>query len=566
MTVKTKIISFVLFAIFFFIGWELGFSPLKENFRAITEKAKNVLHAPPIVLPPNYISENQYKIDVLNYNMSFELFPEKKLLEGDVLITGLILDKNISSLDLNLYDNMKIVSLSLNNSKVQYEIKNSKLSVYLNEIEPDTFKLNVKYNGTPVKMGLGSFVFGSINERPVVYNLSEPIYASTWFPCNDIPSDKAYLDIKITNDSSQTSISNGVLVDEKLNGSRKTYHWKTYYPISTYLVSIYSSEYLKFEDEYISPLTSEKMPIEYYVFPEDFEDAKIDFKEHPKMISFFSKTFGEYPFIKEKYGVAEFLWQLGAMEHQTITGIGSNFVSGRRFFDDIYVHELAHSWWGDAVGPKTWKDIWLNEGFATYSEALYAENKAGSNALQSVMLSKFQENFPGRLSEPENNLFGQTVYDKGAWILHMLRREVGDTLFFKILRNYFETYKYKNASTKDFQRVCETISGKNLDQFFDQWIYEGEGQINLIYRWTVEKEDDNYKLTIELKQTQDLYNIYHFPLEIKIIYKNGEEEFKTFYVDERKEKIDFTIKSSPSDIVPDPNSWLLANIRNAEKE
>jgi aminopeptidase N len=503
--------------------------------------------------------------------MSFDLHPEKKLLEGDVLITGLILDKSISSLDLNLYDNMKIEFLSLNNTNVQYEIKNTKLSVSLTEFvrrtpfgEQDTFRLKIKYNGTPTRMGLGSFVFGKINERTVVYNLNEPTFASTWFPCNDIPTDKALLDIKITNDSSQTSISNGVLVDEKLVGSRKTFHWKTYYPISTYLISIYSSKYLKFEDEYISPLTSEKMPIEYYVFPEDFEDAKIDFKDHPKMISFFSKTFGEYPFIKEKYGVAEFLWQLGAMEHQTITGIGSNFVSGRRFFEDLYVHELAHHWWGNAVGPKTWKDIWLNEGFATYSEALYAEYKAGANALQSVMLSKFQENFSGKLGDPGNDLFSQTVYDKGGWVLHMLRWEVSDSVFFKILRSYFETYKYNNASTKDFKTVCETISGKNLTQFFDQWINE-EGQINLVYDWTAETEDNSKKLTIEIKQTVDAY-VYHFPLEIEFIYKNGETEFRTFYVDERKEKIDFTLKSKISDLTLDPNNWLLANINQAEKK
>jgi aminopeptidase N len=572
-TTKSKIISFILFAVFFFIGWELGFSPLKENLLSITERAKNILHAPPVTLLPNYISENQYKIDVLSYDMNLELYPEKKLLEGDVLITGLILDKTLSSLDFNLYDNMQIESLSLNDIEAQYENKDSKLSIPLSNSlqgtpfgELDTFRVKLKYKGTPVRMGLGSFIFGKINEQSVVYNLSEPTFASTWFPCNDIPTDKALLDIKITNDSSQTSVSNGVLVDEKITGSRKTCHWKTYYPISTYLISVYSSKYLKFKDEYISPLTSEKMPIEYYVFPEDLEEAKIDFKDHPKMISFFSKTFGEYPFIKEKYGVAEFLWQLGAMEHQTITGIGSNFVSGRRFFEDIYVHELAHHWWGNAVGPISWNDIWLNEGFATYSEALYAEYKAGANALQSVMLSKFQENFTGKLSEPGNNLFSTTVYDKGGWVLHMLRWEVGDSLFFKILRSYYENYKYKNASTKDFQTVCETLSGKNLNQFFNQWIYEGEGQIDLVYDWTSEKEDDNYSLTIELKQTQDAYNVYHFPLEVEIMYKNGEEEFKTFYVDERLKQIDFKIKTDPSNITLDPNNWLLANIRKAEKE
>ncbi len=225
------------------------------------------------------------------------------------------------------------------------------------------------------------------------------------------------------------------------------------------------------------------MNIEYYVFPKQLENAKIDFAEHPQYIHFFAKTFGEYPFIKEKYGVAEFLWQLGAMEHQTITGIGSNFVSGHNFFRDIYVHELAHQWWGDAISPKSWNDIWLNEGFATYCEALYYEHKSGKKALISTMLSKKQDNFKGKLIEPGDDMFSATIYDKGAWVLHMLRWQVGDSTFFNILREYYKEYKYKSASTKDFQSVCEKISSQDLSQFFNQWVYDGEGNITLIYDW-----------------------------------------------------------------------------------
>ena len=184
--------------------------------------------------------------------------------------------------------------------------------------------MRIKYNGTPVKAGLASFAFDTYKNKPMIYSLNEPNFASTWFPCNDKPDDKALLDIKITNDSSNVSVSNGVLVNIIKNKERTTYHWKTVYPISTYLICLYSSDYRHFSQQYTS-LSGKTMNIDYYAFPDQLDMAKADFEFHPEVMKFFEKLFGEYPFIKEKYGVAEFQWQMGAMEHQTITGIGSNF-------------------------------------------------------------------------------------------------------------------------------------------------------------------------------------------------------------------------------------------------
>jgi len=565
MTKSKNVQAFLLFVVFFFIGWEFSLSPVKEGFLKTKESIddfKNELSGiPSFRLPANYITENQYKIDLLHYSLNIDLYPEKKLLKGDASITGLLLDKTIKHIDLNFYDNMKISELFLNNKKVLYENIGTRLSIPVLDFTADTFNIKVVYQGTPVRAGLAAFVFGEINDMSVVYNLNEPNFASTWFPCNDMPVDKALLDIKITNDSSRTSVSNGALINIETKGDKRTFHWKTYYPISTYLICIYSTNYKKFSDSYISLDKKDTMSIEYYAFPEHLENAKIDFEDHPEMIKFFASIFGEYPFIKEKYGVAEFLWQLGAMEHQTITGIGSNFVSGRKFFNDTYVHELAHHWWGDAVSPATWKDIWLNEGFATYCEALYAEHIAGKKALQSTMLSKFNSNFTGRLYDPGDDLFNKTVYDKGAWVLHMLRWEVGDSTFFNILRKYFESYKYKNASTKDFQKLCEILSNKDLSQFFNQWVLEGDDQVNLDYTWKIKEDENSYKILIALNQTQK-YNAYHFPLEIKLDYGGKDDVSKTFYVDGRNKEIEIVVDKKPNDIVLDPNEWLLANIKD----
>jgi aminopeptidase N len=290
------------------------------------------------------------------------------------------------------------------------------------------------------------------------------------------------------------------------------------------------------------------------------EDAKIDFAEHPEYMRFFAETFGEYPFMNEKYGIAEFLWQAGAMEHQTITGVASNIITGRNYFDDILIHELAHHWWGDAVGPKSWKNIWLNEGFSTYSEALYYEFKSGKSALQSTMISNYRDNFPGKLSSPGSFLFTSTVYNKGAWVMHMLRWEIGDSLFFNILRNYFEEYKYKNASTNDFQEICEKVSGKDLDKFFDQWI-NGEGEIELEYAWESEKKTDKYENSILLYQVQKEYDTYHFPLEVLIQMENGEKKNFLFEINSRETHIEIGTDEKVEFIIVDPDNHLLMSAR-----
>jgi len=545
MNKKIKVVLAVLVLVFFTAGWEIGTTSHKKNIDS-NFMFENV--------PDDYASPNQYKINVLSYDLNIDLHPERKTLNGDVTITGVVLDKSLSEIDLNFYDNMEISLLTLNGKPAAYSEKDTRLSIPYSQAMPDTFKIRVVYAGTPKREGFSSFVFGELNGKSCVYNLNEPDYASTWFPCNDIPSDKALVDIKITNDSSEVSASNGLLVGVTTNGSRRTYHWKSNYPVATYLICMYSSDYKTFSQKYISLDKKDTMSIDYFVFPNQLEDAKKDFEDHPGMLHFFSKTFGEYPFIKEKYGVAEFLWQLGAMETQTLTGVGSNLVSGLKLFTDVYSHELSHHWFGDAVSPATWKDIWLNEGFASYCEALYKESLGGAGALRSTMMSKYGNNFYGTVYNPKD-LFSRTVYDKGAWVLHMLRREVGDSTFFDILRSYYQTYKYKNASTKDFENICEKISGKNLEQFFNQWVFDGTGIIKLNYTWSAGLSN----LILDIKQTQTGYEDYKFPLDVKIIYTDNSNVVKTVFIDRRQEKINIPIDKTISEIKIDPDNWLLAN-------
>lgn len=508
-----------------------------------------------------FVSQQQKVLDILHYDLSIDLNVDKKVVNGVAILIAVKDQSNYfnsdSEIELNFYDNMKIYSVKINSKPAEYSRRKNRIFIKETEVSLDTLKIEIEYSGTPQRGGFDGFVFGWVKGNSLVYNISEPDLASTFFPCDEDPSDKALLDIKITNDSQFVSVSNGNLIETKNSGNKKTYHYKTVYPISPYLIAVYSAPYKNFTDSYVSLDEKDTMQIYYYVLPEHFDNAKIDFAGHLDYMKTLSELFGEYPFIKEKYGIAEFLWNYGAMENQTITGFGYNFVSGNNFFEDTYVHELAHHWWGNSVGPKTWNDIWLSEGFAAYSEALYAEAKNGKEALKSKMLSKFRSNFNGTLYAPKD-LFSETIYDKGAWVLHMLRNEIGDTDFFEALKSYHNIYKYSNASIDDFKTICENISRKDLTKFFDQWIYNGKENIYFIYSFEAESNEGMEEVTLYVDQKTRDYPEFHFNLDVEIFYKDGTSETKSFFIDKIKNKFNFTTGRKVEAILPDPESKLLA--------
>lgn len=498
----------------------------------------------------NYIKNEQNQIDVTKYSINIELFPKSQEIQAEVTVNGK-LKTTTPNIIFNFADGFAISNVYFNNKPVKYIYKNNYL-IISNLSNSNAFNVKIIYKGKPKSKGFGSFVFDKINNLDLVYSLSEPIFASTWFPCNDKPDDKAFFETTITNDKKYVSVSNGIYESSVIKGNKVSYTYKTLNQLSTYLFAIYSGDYKFFED-YVVDENNDTTRLVYYVLEENSIEDFFDFQPHKKGIQVFSKLFGTYPFINEKYGVAEITWKMGAMEHQTITGMGRGLIKAPQSNESIYLHELAHQWWGNAVGLKDWKDIWLNEGFATYCEALYYENINGKDALVNKMNSLKGDFSESTLYNPTCSLFDRLVYNKGAWILHMLRKELGDKLFFQSLKTYFEKFKYQNASTEDFKLVCQKISKKNLDCFFEQWVYKGKGKINLEYSLSVSSEGTE----IHLKQKG--YQ-YYFPIEVSFDTNENTNNIGNYLISSKDTTLLLSKYKNVKNVKVDPNNWLLIDL------
>ncbi|MBS1516762.1 MAG: M1 family metallopeptidase [Bacteroidetes bacterium] len=515
-------------------------------------------------------SDYQDLYDVKEYSLKVSFgIPEKKIF-GDMTMRSLNLSDTLNSIYIDLASNLKLNSVKLNGTDARYKRTFDYIIVFSGgEINKnDNFEIKINYEGIPENKGFDSFNIKKFDEEPAIYTLSEPNYAKTWWPCKDVLTDKAETDVYITVPPQLTAVSNGLLEEViNENDGQKTFHWKSSYPISTYLVSLAIGKYDKWTDTYSSADGKIQMPVEYYTFPSFTDKAKIDWQNTVSMIKFFSGKFGEYPFINEKYGMALFGWVGGAMEHQTISSMGYTLITGNGRYEDVVVHELVHQWFGDAVTPDSWKDIWLNEGFASYGEALWVEHTKGADAYRDFMKKSDYGFFMGTVYNPEGYIFGPTVYKKGSWILHMLRKVVGDGNFFQILREYYETYKYKNASTQDFINICRDVSGKDLSYFFDQWIFNGTGRPEYSLSWKYEVEDisaDRYNVNMILKQTQEDRDIYSMPLEIMIVTDKGNEVINV-YNDSRIQEFDHTVTGKPLEVIIDKDNWVLKRIAKEDK-
>ncbi len=504
------------------------------------------------------LRSNSANYDVTYYGLRLNLDIRHQLLIGDVVIKARALENYLESCQLDLDNNLQINGVSGWVSSYNHTDNILQITFPQPVRQGDTFSVRIIYQGTPISGGFQGFTFEYHNDQPIVSSLSEPYYASSWFPCKDRPNDKAdSADIAIRVPINLTAVSNGYLreVIEHGDGTH-TFCWSERYPIAVYLISIAVSNYVHWSDSYLA-LDKTIMPVDYWVYPEYESVARPVLAQTPQMIRHFVQLWGEYPFVQEKYGQAQFSW-IGGMEHQTCTSLGS-------FSEMMTCHELAHSWWGNMVTCADWKNIWLNEGFARYAEALWKESDGGASSLKAYMndLNVSSQWQPGSVyiwdTTRVSTIFNRIVYDKGAWILHMLRKIVGEDNFAQIFATYRQRFAYKNVVTADFQRVCEEVSGMSLEWFFKQWVF-GSGQPYYKVEWRKQqRQDGSWSVGLALSQIQTSGTYFKMPLEIKVRTAAGDTTF-CIWDSLKTQQFEMQCYQQPESVWLDPNSWVLKKV------
>ncbi len=404
--------------------------------------------------------EAQTATDITHVFLNIEVTLSPNQVSGTVTHDVTSKTNGLTQLTLDLRSNMTVDAVRVNGAPQTYSRPGHQLVVNLGQTfnNGQSFQVEVDYHGLPQTLGFDnmSFVFQTHSGTSIVSSLSQPYYAHTWWPCKEDISDKFTLDLWMTAPSWMTAVSNGALQGtDSLSGSRKRTRWRENHPITVYLVAVAMTNYSK-TTWFYNYAPGLMMPVELYLYPESQASVLPQVADLVQMIATLSDPgcFGQYPFLDEKYGIAQFNWCCG-IEHQTLTFQGT-------FPERRNVHELAHSWFGDHITCKTWHHVWIQEGWARYAESLWHEKKPGGSyaAYLSHMNTYRPSSYGGTvyrydISTPSAIFSTNDAYNKGSWVMHMLRHVVGDADFFGALATYRSLYDGIAATTEDWQSVIE---------------------------------------------------------------------------------------------------------------
>lgn len=518
------------------------------------------------------------RIDMINYVFKINLSDTSEAIQCEAAVDVRYLADGVTVLRLDLVNTsaalnnkgMTVLFVQVNGKTLAFKHENNSLFITLPAASQKNQRsiYNISYHGIPATgFKIGNNKYGD----RTFFSDNWPDKGRNWLPVIDHPYDKATCEFIVTAPSHYQVVSNGLLMEETdfKNGTRLT-HWKQSVPIASWL---YVLGVARFAMQHVDEFDCKA--IQTWVYYQDRDAGFYDFAEPTKkVLEFYTDRVG--PFVYEKLANIQSNSVSGGMEAASAILYSENCVAGDRNerWRNVVIHEIAHQWFGNSVTEYDWDDVWLSEGFATYFTSLFIEHQYGRDAFLKVLANSkktvdaFYTKNPGyriihdNLADMEKVTSSHT-YQKGSWTLHMLRGILGDEIFWKGIRSYYSKHMNGNATTADFKKAMEEASGKDLDYFFQQWLYK-PGTLRLKGNW--QYNEARKEITIQLEQVQNDGSIFKMPLQIAIQQAGkNETQVKTITLAEKSNSYTIAVEAAPSVVILDPGSWVLMDAEFVKK-
>jgi aminopeptidase N len=493
-------------------------------------------------------------IDILHYDFSLELNDSNNNIRGEATITlSFNTDASAFTLDLTAPNTagkgMTVTSIKEGEKTIPFNQEAESLRLHTgNTTAKSQHTYTIRYHGIPAD---GLIISNNKFGRRGFFGDNWPNRAHNWLPCVDHPSDKATLDFRITAPDHYTVVANGALQSEEaLTGHRKRTTWKESSPLSPKIMVIGVADFSV--DHPGDPMG---IPVYNYVFTENKQPGFDSYAAALNILPFYITHIGPYPF--EKEGNVQSKTRFGGLENASAIFYYENSV-GSADIESLMAHEIAHQWFGDAATESQWKDLWLSEGFATYMTLCYLENRYGPDTLAKSLTAdrkkvityektRLTPIVDTSVKKDYMTLLNPNSYEKGGWVLHMLRRKLGDSLFWKGIAAYYATYRNRTASSADLLKTMETVSGQNLKDFFHQWL-DQPGHPHLTISW--QYHPDKKTLALSFRHT----GTYSLPLDYSI-----DGTIHHIDIHDEATTTEIPCPQKPTNLIPDPNTNLLAD-------
>ncbi len=505
----------------------------------------------------NYLDPD---IDVQHYHFDVSINDESNEIEATVLIRFIAL-KDLNQVQFDLVEKkpngkgMSVSSVTINDTSSGFVHRDNRLLISLGSgIKPQQeLKAEIKYRGVPAD---GLIISTNKYNKRTFFSDNWPNRAHNWLATVDHPSDKASVDWTITAPAKYQVISNGIQVEESnLPGNKKRTRYSEKIPLPTKVMVVGLAE---FSVQRIGEVNC--IPVSSWVYMEERDKGTVDYEAALEILPFFIRHLGPYAY--GKLANVQSKTVFGGMENASAIFYYENSVTGKANKEGLIAHEIAHQYFGNMATEIHWSHLWLSEGFATYYSNLYLQSRYGADTLISIMKedrNKVVQYYRKRQTPVVDttvvnymDMLNANSYDKASWVLHMLRADMGDSVFMRTVRTYYQQFAGKNAATEDFRKIAEKETGKNYQTFFNQWLFTA-GHPDLDITWKY--QNDKKQMEIELIQKQP--SPFQFPLDLLITDFNGNKTIKTLQIKQIKERFTLPLPSRPKSLEPDPETKLL---------